>query len=94
MSDQKIKTKRNIQDSVFTNLFAEPENQLRVYQALHPEDTEATVDDITDVTLKAVMTTQLYNDLGFTMQDRTVVLMEAQSIWSMNIALRAMMYLG
>ena len=94
MSDQKIKTKRNIQDSVFTNLFAEPENQLKVYQALHPEDTEATVDDITDVTLKAVMTTQLYNDLGFTMQDRTVVLMEAQSTWSLNIAVRAMMYLG
>ena len=64
------------------------------YQALHPEDTEATEADISDVTLKAVMTNQIYNDLGFTVLDRTMVLMEAQSTWSWNIAVRAMMYLG
>ena len=91
---KEVKSKHNIQDSVFTNLFSDPEYQLKIYQTLHPEDTEATVDDITDVTLKAVMTTQIYNDLGFTMQDRTLVLMEAQSTWSFNIAVRALMYLG
>ena len=40
------------------------------------------------------MTTQIYNDLGFTMQDRTLVLMEAQSTWSLNIAVRSLIYLG
>ena len=32
------RTKRNTKDSVFTHLFSIPEYQLKMYQALHPED--------------------------------------------------------
>lgn len=35
-----MRTKRNTKDSVFTHLFSFPEYQLKMYQALHPEDTE------------------------------------------------------
>ena len=60
------KAKRTIYDSVFTSFFSDAENQLRLYKDLHPEDTDVTVDDITDVTLAPIFTAQLYNDLGFT----------------------------
>ena len=86
--------KAKIYDSVFTDLFSDPQNQLKAYQALHPEDTQATVDDIRDVTLKATMLNQMYNDLGFTVGNRMIILVEDQSSWSENIAIRSMMYLA
>ena len=88
------KAKRKIYDSVFTSFFSDAENQLRLYKDLHPEDTDVTVDDITDVTLAPTFTDQLYNDLGFTIKDRTILLVEAQSTWCPNMALRALMYLA
>ncbi len=86
--------KAKIYDSVFTDLFSDPENQLKAYQALHPEDTQTTVDDIRNVTLKATLLNQMYNDLGFTVGNRLVILVEDQSSWSENIAIRSMMYLA
>lgn len=80
MEQQAAKAK--IYDSVFTDLFSDPKNQLKAYQALHPEDTQATVDDIQDVTLKAIMLNQMYNDLGFTVGNRLIILVEDQSSWS------------
>ncbi len=44
--------KRKIRDSVFTNLFQEKKYLLQLYKALHPEDGEATEDEIADITLK------------------------------------------
>lgn len=38
--------KRKIRDSVFTNLFQEKKYLLQLYKALHPEDGEATEDEI------------------------------------------------
>jgi len=37
---EKTETKRNIKDSVFTTLFADPDYTLRMYKEMHPEDTE------------------------------------------------------
>jgi len=67
-----MKAKRNMYDSVFTSLFSDPENMLRLYRDLHPEDTDVTADDIKDVTLKATMVNHIYNDLGFTVGDRSI----------------------
>ena len=86
--------KYNIYDSVFTDLFKDAMNQLRLYRELHPEDTDVTVNDITNVTLKPVLTDQLYNDLGFMVKDRTIMLVEAQSKWCPNMTLRTMLYLA
>ena len=85
--------KRTVKDSVFTDLFGQKRYLMQLYRSLHPEDAEADEDDITIVTLQNVITDGLYNDLGFMVRDRLVVLVEAQSTWSPNIVIRVLMYL-
>lgn len=85
--------KRKIKDSVFTDLFQDKKYLLRLYQALHPEDTEVTEDAINDVTLKNILVDANYNDLGFSVGSRLVILVESQSTWTLNIIIRALMYL-
>ena len=67
---------------------------LQLYQCLHPEDTTATEADISDVTIRNILVEDLYNDLGFTVRDRQLILLEAQSTWSANIVLRVLLYLA
>ena len=85
--------KRKIKDSVFTNLFQDKKYLLRLYQALHPEDSDVTEEDIKDVTIKHILVDADYNDLGFSVGDRLVILVESQSTWTLNIIIRALMYL-
>ena len=85
--------KRKIKDSVFTNLFQDKKYLLRLYKALHPEDSGVTEDDIKDVTIKHILVDADYNDLGFSVGDRLVILVESQSSWMLNIIIRALMYL-
>lgn len=90
---QKIFAKNTIYDSVFTNLFQLPEYTLQLYQALHPEDSCTTADQIKIVTLENILLNQPYNDLGFIVGDnRLVILLEAQSTWSENILVRVLIY--
>ncbi len=90
--DTKI-IKRTIKDSVFTNLFQDKKYLIQLYQALHPEDKEVTEDKLTDVTIENVLTDNIYNDLGFMVGNRLLILVEAQSTWTVNIIIRAVMYL-
>lgn len=92
MSQDK-KMKHTIKDSVFTDFFGEKENLFQLYQALHPEDTDATMDEISNITLENIFTNDLYNDVGFALGNRLVVLVESQTTWSMNIIIRALEYL-
>nr|WP_300786943.1 hypothetical protein [uncultured Acetatifactor sp.] len=85
--------KRKIKDSIFTNLFQDKKYLIRLYKTLHPEDSDVTEDDIKDVTLKHVLVDADYNDLGFTVDGRLVVMVESQSTWTLNIIIRALMYL-
>lgn len=85
--------KRTIKDSVFTNLFQDKKYLLQLYKVLHPEDTDVTEDKLTDITIKNVLTDNIYNDLGFVVENRLVILVEAQSTWTMNIIIRALMYM-
>ena len=86
--------KRNIKDSVFTYLFRQPEYTRELYLALHPEETGVSVDDCKLVTLENILSTGQYNDLGIQVNDRLLLLVEAQSTFSENIALRMLMYLA
>lgn len=88
-----ITPKRKIKDSVFTNLFQDKKYLLQLYRTLHPEDSDVTEDAIADVTIKHVMIDADYNDLGFSVGNRLMVLVECQSTWTMNIIIRALMYL-
>ena len=86
--------KRTIKDSVFTNLFQDKKYLLQLYKALHPEDADITEDKLTDITIKNVLTDNIYNDLGFVVrEDKVVILVESQSTWTMNIIIRALMYM-
>lgn len=85
--------KRTIKDSVFTHLFQDKKYLLQLYQALHPEDKEVTEEQLTDITIKNVLTDNIYNDLGFMVGDRLLILVEAQSTWTVNIIIRALLYL-
>lgn len=86
--------KRDIKDSVFTFLFSQPEYMKQLYLVLHPEDTEVREEDFKLVTLENVLAIGQYNDLGFQVRDRLILLMEAQSTFSHNIPLRMLMYLA
>ena len=86
--------KRTIKDSVFTDLFQDKKYLLQLYKALHPEDTDITEDKLTDITIKNVLTDNIYNDLGFVVREgKIVILVESQSTWTMNIIIRALMYM-
>lgn len=88
------KAKRTVKDSVFRNLFENPKYLLQLYQALHPEDTDVTEDQIGSVTIRNILLDQMYNDLGFMVGSKLVLLIEAQSSWSKNILVRILLYLA
>ena len=83
-----------MQDSVFRDLFQDPAYLLQLYQVLHPEDSDATEGDLNNVTISNILMDQLYNDLAFTAKDRLLIMVEAQSTWSVNIVVRMFLYLA
>lgn len=86
--------KRSIKDSVFTLMFREPKYALQLYQALHPEDRDVTEADCKIVTLENILTVGQYNDLGLLVRGRLLLLVEAQSIFTLNVVLRILLYLA
>lgn len=52
-----------------------------------------TEDAIADITIKHVLVDADYNDLGFSVGNRLMILVESQSTWTLNIIIRALMYL-
>ena len=91
---EESKMKRSVKDSVFTYLFRQPEYARQLYLKFHPEDTEVTEEDIKLVTLENILTTGLYNDLGYQVRNTVILLFEAQSTFTINMALRVLLYLA
>ena len=91
---EKVLAKRTAKNSVFFDLFQNKSYLLKLYKTLHPEDTTATEDSLTDVTITNVLTDNLYNDLGFIVNNKLMILVEAQSTWTMNILVRILLYLA
>lgn len=85
--------KYTAKDSVFSTLFQDKKYLMQLYRALHPEDTETTEDELMDITIRNVLTNGIYNDLAFRVGDKVMFLVEQQSSWTMNIIIRALMYL-
>ena len=86
--------KYTIKDSVFTSLFSDKKYILQLYKALHPEATDITEDDITSVTLENILMAGQFNDLGFRVNDRLIILMECQNVWTSNIVIRMLLYMA
>jgi translation initiation factor 2 beta subunit (eIF-2beta)/eIF-5 len=92
---QPVKAKRTTKNSVFLNLFGDKKYLLQLYQTLHPEDADITEDDLDIVTIENILTDNLYNDLGLIAHgDKLLLLLEAQSTWTVNILIRVLMYLA
>jgi len=91
---KKTNVNRNAKDSVFCDLFEKPEYLIQLYRVLHPEDQKAREDDLTIVTLTSVFLKEIYNDLGFMLGNRLIILVEAQSSFSYNIVVRLFIYLA
>ena len=91
-SSENVIVKRNIKDCVFTDLFSNKKYLRELYLSLHPEDSQVTEDDLTDITIENVLVNNLYNDLGFRVGNRLIILVEAQSTWSPNILVRSLIY--
>ena len=88
------KIERNVKDSVFCDLFKDPNKVLELYRSLFPEDKTTTVDDLTLITLSRVIVRTMFNDLGFIVGNRLIVLFEAQSTWTENILVRYLEYIA
>ena len=68
---------------------------MKLYKTLHPEDTDATEDTLDIVTIDNVLTDNLYNDLGIMVgNNKLLLLLEAQSSWTVNILIRILLYLA
>ena len=78
--------------SVFTDLFSDVGYTYQLYCALHPEDKTTTRDDMVLMTIESHLLNQQYNDLGFMVRDRLLILVEHQSTWSENIVVRVLLY--
>ena len=83
---------RQAKDHVFVDMFNQPKYCLELFNALHPEATDITEADIQNITISHVIVDKPYNDLGFTVKGRLLVLVEAQSTWSYNILVRLLLY--
>ena len=86
--------KYRVKDSVFATIFRDKKYLIQLYRALHPEDTETTEDALTDITIRNVLTNGIYNDLAFRVGEKVMFLVEQQSSWTMNIIIRALLYLA
>ncbi len=86
--------KRTVKDSVFTYLFQDPQYTLQLYKSLHAEDDGVEEKDIEVITLTNVLVDDIYNDLGFLVKDRLIILVEAQSTFSPNLPMRMLFYLA
>ena len=90
------KVNREAKNSVFLNMFKRKEYLIRLYRDLHPESQNVSEDDLTVVTLENVFSIKHFNDLGFMVggqKRKLLIMIEAQSRWSVNIILRIWEYL-
>ena len=65
-----------------------------LYLYLHPEDQDVSEAECKLVTTENILSVGQYNDLGIQVRDRLILLVEAQSTFSVNIPLRMLMYLA
>ncbi|MBO4351530.1 MAG: hypothetical protein J6A01_11380 [Proteobacteria bacterium] len=89
---QTTTSKRTAKDCLFTDLFSDPKYVWQLYKALHPEDKTARPADLKTVTIKSILADHPYNDLGFRVGNRLLILVEAQSTWTPNILIRSFCY--
>jgi len=82
-----VTAKRKHKDTLFRDLFGEESTALELYNAIEGTNYGPEA-NVSIVTLKDVLYSQMVNDLSFTVGDRLVVLIEHQSTINENMPLR------
>ena len=77
-----------IRDSLFIDLFSDKNRLIQLYKSLVDDERKINTEDIEIITLENIITTGVYNDLGFRVKDEIIILMEAQTTYTTNIVLR------
>ena len=83
-----------VKDSVFTLLFSDIKNIRKLYQSLHDDSDNYSDEDFKIITLENVFINAPYNDLGFTVKNKVIILAEAQSTFNPNMGLRLLIYIA
>jgi len=74
--------------------FGNPNTVCSYTRHLHPEDVDVTEEDLEVITLENILTDAIYNDFGMIVRNTVIFLMEAQSTFPVNIAVRLFLYLA
>ncbi len=86
--------KKNAKSSVFTHIFSIPKYKRELYLSFHPKDKNIEDKEIKTWTLSSTFTNIQINDLGLLVRDIILLLVEAQSVWTLNILPRVFEYLA
>ena len=86
--------KKNIKSSVFTHLFSISKYKKELYVSLHPKDNDIEEKEIKTWTLSSIFTNIQINDLSLLVKNKLLILVEAQSTWTLNILPRMIEYIG
>ena len=86
--------KYTVKDTVFTLLFKDIENVKKLYANLHNDADKFSDEDFKIITLENAFINGLYNDLGFSVKDKLIILAEAQSTFNPNMGIRFLMYIA
>ena len=79
---EKHRIKYNLKDSVFTSLFSIPEYLRELYLSLPGSEENIQADEIKIENIRNTIVYGIYNDIGFTVGGRKLILVEAQSTLS------------
>lgn len=88
------KVNRRLKDSVFTALFGEIKYLRQLYAVLVDDQKEYRDEDFKILTLENVLAPDVYNDLGFMAGNQLLVLVEEQSSFNPNMAMRYLLYVA
>ena len=83
---------RKIKDSVFTDLFKDKGNLRKLYATFYEDESKYKDEDFKILTLSPVLANTVYNDLGFMVGNRLIVLVEEQSSYNPNMPIRMLIY--
>jgi len=87
-----MKAKRTFKDSLFRYMFNNKKRLADLYEALTGRAVSPREIKIT--TLRGVFMSDIKNDIGFRIGNRFIILMEHQSTWNPNMALRMLWYIA
>ncbi len=94
MEDITKTVKYKVKDSLFTFIFKDIKYQRKLYASLYDDEKDYSDEDFELITLENIFVNDVYNDLGLRVKGRLIILMEAQSTFNPNMAVRFLIYLA